>query len=166
MWHLLFLSQDTTDYVAYVAKDPVNRRGKPCVTSVISYSRAVGLNIGYKLVFMISALFTCTNKCSLVLSAIIELHRQWSVAARLGLGDAGYLRVRTTHLYSDGQHLVHLTRARQLPLRLWRWTQLHLKPIQTASLLPDTISSFVHCQPSYTALHSPGGQCPRSGLSS
>ena len=120
MWHLLFLSQDTTDYVAYVAKDPVNRRGKLCVTFVISHSHAVGLNIGYKLVFMISALFTCTNKCSLVLSVIIELYGQWSVTAHLaGLGETGYLRVWTTHLYRRhwiSESLKHTPVSRRLAL--------------------------------------------------
>lgn len=102
MWHLIFLSQDTTDYVAYVAKDPVNRRGKRCVTFVISHSWAARLNNGYQMVLMISALFIQT-KCHIVLLAIIEVCRQWSMAAHLaGLGDAGYLRALNTHLYPDG----------------------------------------------------------------
>lgn len=33
----LFLPQDTTDYVAYVAKDPVNRRGKQYLPHLITH---------------------------------------------------------------------------------------------------------------------------------
>lgn len=38
---LYFLSKDTTDYVAYVAKDPVNRRGIFPSCTFVSYSSAV-----------------------------------------------------------------------------------------------------------------------------
>lgn len=49
------LPQDTTDYVAYVAKDPVNRRGEQCLTHLITHSWEARLNTTNQMFLITSA---------------------------------------------------------------------------------------------------------------
>jgi len=54
---------DTTDYVAYVAKDPVNRRGKQCLTPAVSQPHAARLHAGLQTFLIISAPLADPSVC-------------------------------------------------------------------------------------------------------